>query len=122
MDNPIFVQENETHKIVIQTDPLITARWADLVIVSKNKTCLIVEFAVSADHGVKLKQREKRYMYRDLARELKKMWNIKAIMLAVVIGGHILVTKGLVQSLEDLEIRERVDTINNITLLRLAKY
>ena len=30
-----------------------------------------MEFAASIDHGVKLKESEKRYKYLDLARELK---------------------------------------------------
>ena len=34
-------------------------------------TCWIVDFAVSADHRVKIKESEKRDKYLDLARELK---------------------------------------------------
>ena len=41
------------------------------MIVNKNKrNCRIVDFAVSADHWVKLKESEKRDKYQDLAREL----------------------------------------------------
>ena len=39
----------------------------------KKRTCRIVDFAVPADHGVKLKEREKRGKYLDLARKLKKL-------------------------------------------------
>ena len=38
----------------------------------KNRTCKIVDFAVPADHGIKLKECEKKDKYLDLARELKK--------------------------------------------------
>ena len=31
-------------------DHLISAKWADLVIVNNKKTCQIVDFAVTADH------------------------------------------------------------------------
>ena len=55
----------------IQTDHLIQARWPDLVIINnKKRTCQIVDFAVSADHRVKLKENEKKDKYQDLAREL----------------------------------------------------
>ena len=71
------VQENETHKIPwdfeIQTDPLISARRPDLMIVNKKKrTRRIVDFADPADHRVKSKENEKRDKYLDLTREIKK--------------------------------------------------
>ena len=37
----------------------------------KKKTCKIVDFAVPADHRIKLKECEKKDKYLDLARELK---------------------------------------------------
>ena len=42
----------------------------------KKRTCKIVDFAVPADHRIKLKESEKRDKYLDLARELKKLWNM----------------------------------------------
>ena len=65
MHNPTSIQENKTHKLwdfEIQTDHLISARRPDLVIVNNNKkrTCRIVNFAVSADYGVNLKESEKK--------------------------------------------------------------
>ena len=38
----------------------------------KKRTCKIVDFAVPADHGIKLKESEKKDKYLDLAREFKK--------------------------------------------------
>ena len=38
----------------------------------KNKTCRIVDFAIPANHKVKLKESEKKDMYLDLAWEMKK--------------------------------------------------
>ena len=57
--------ENETLKILwdfqIQSEHLISIRRLDLIITNKkNKNCRIVEFAVPADHRVKLKEIEKR--------------------------------------------------------------
>ena len=78
MQNPAPVLENATHKLLwnfnIQTDHLIPARRTDLIIIKKKKkrTCKIVDFAVPADHRIKLKEFEKKDKYLDLARELKK--------------------------------------------------
>ena len=66
-----------------------------------------------ADHNVKLKESEKKDKYLDLARELKKkkLRNMKVTFIPVVIGALGTVTKELVQGLEDLEIRRRMETI-----------
>ena len=38
----------------------------------KRRTCKVVDFSVPADHGIKLKESEKKDEYLDLVRELKK--------------------------------------------------
>ena len=75
------------------------------------KTCKIVDFAVPADDRVKLKECEKKDKYLDLARELKKLWNMQVTIIPIVIGAFGTVTKGLLKGLEDLEIGGRVETI-----------
>ena len=75
MHNPAPVLENDTHKLQRDfdalTDHLISARRPDLIIINKQKRiCKIVDFAVPADHKIKLKECEKKDKY--LARELKK--------------------------------------------------
>ena len=56
----------------IHTDHLISARRPDLIIINKKKrTCKIVDFAVPADHRIKLKECEKKDKYLDLAMKLK---------------------------------------------------
>ncbi len=42
----------------------------------------IVDFAVPADHRIKLKECEKKNKYLDLARELKKLRNMKMTFIA----------------------------------------
>ena len=100
----ITVLENDTHKLLwdfnIQTDHLISARRPDLIIINKKKEkkiCKIVDFAVPADHRIKLKECEKRDKYLDLAKELKKLWNMKVTIIIIVIGAFGTVTKGLLK-------------------------
>ena len=77
----------------------------------KKRTCRIVVFAVPADHRVKLNESEKKDKYLELARELKKLWNMKVTVIQQVIGALGKFTKGLIKGLEDLEIRGRMRTI-----------
>ena len=65
MHKPESILENEICKIFwdfeIQTDHLILARWPDFMIVNKKKrTIWIMDFAVSVDHRVKIKENEKK--------------------------------------------------------------
>ena len=81
MNNPAPVLENDTRKLLwdfdIHPDHLISARRPDLIIINQKKKkrfCKIVDFAVPADHRMKLKTCEKKDKYLDLAREIKKLW------------------------------------------------
>ena len=71
------------------------------------------------DHRINLKESEKKDTYLDLAREIKKLWNMKVTI--VPIGALGTVTKGLLKGLEDLEIGGRVETIQMTALLRTAR-
>ena len=61
-----------------------------------------MDFAVPTDYRAKLKECEKRNEYRDLAWELKKLWNMKVTIIPTVTSSLGTVTKGLVQRLEHL--------------------
>ena len=82
------------------------------------RTCKNVDFAVPADHRIRLKECEKKDKYADLLRELKKMWNMQVTIISIVIGAFGTVTKGLLKGLEDLEVGGRVETIQKTALLR----
>ena len=79
MHNPAPVLGNDTYKLLwdfnIQTDPLVSARRPDLIIINrkkKKKICKIVDFTVPADHRIKMNECEKRDKYLNLAKKLKK--------------------------------------------------
>ena len=81
----------------------------------------IVDFAVPADHRINLKEGEKKDKYLDLARELKKLWNMKVTIVPIVIGALGTVIKGLFKGLEDVEVGGRVETIQTTALLKTAR-
>ena len=68
-----------------------------------------------------MEESEKKDKFIDLASELEKLWNMKMTIIPIVIGDFGTVINGLLKGLEDLEIRERVETIQTIKLLRTAK-
>ena len=104
MHNPSPVLKNNTHKLLwdsdIHTDHSISARRPDLIIINKQKKkkkkiSKIVDFADPTDYRIKLKVCEKKDKYLDLARELKKMGNMKVTIVPIVIGAFGTITKGL---------------------------
>ena len=64
-------------------DHLIPTRRSELVIVNKKRE--LSELAVQADYTVKINENENRDKYLDLARELKKLWNMKVTLLPIVV-------------------------------------
>ena len=122
---PRICPKNERHKLLwdfeIQTDYLISVKRPDIIIINKTKkTNRVGDFAVPVEYRVKLKESEKKDKYLDLARELKKLWNMKVTVVPIVIGVLGTVTKRLIKGLEDFEIRGRVETIQTAALLRWA--
>ena len=45
-----------------------------------------MDFAVPDNHKVKIKENEIRDKYLDLARELRKLWNIRVTVVPFVVG------------------------------------
>ena len=77
MHNPESIKENEMRifllEFEIQTDPLISARQPDLIMVhKKEKSCRIVDFTVLENHRVKLKEYKMGDKYLNLARVIEK--------------------------------------------------
>ena len=80
-----------------------------------------MNFGVLADHWVKLKESEKKNKYLDLARELKKLWNMKVTIITIVIGALGTVIKGLIQEQDDLEIREWDGDYPNYCIIEISQ-
>ena len=51
--------------------------------------------------------------YLDLARELKKLWNMKVTIVPMVMGTFGTITKGLLKGLEEMEVGGRGETPND---------
>ena len=60
-----------------------------------------MDFAVLTDHRAKMKESEKVDKYLDLARELKKLWNMRVTVIPIVDSALGTVLKGLKKGLEN---------------------
>ena len=56
---------------------------------------IIIIVIITADLWIRIKENEKRCKYLDLARELKKLWNIKLTVIPLVNGAFGNISKGL---------------------------
>ena len=81
----------------------------------KKRTSRRVDFTVSADYRIKMKEREKRGKYQDFAKELKNLSILKVTVRPNVIGALCTFVKGFIHRLKDLE------TIQTTALLRWTR-
>ena len=125
-DIEIFDNDEKLLKISIQTIRIFSqytgmefamAKCAMLIMKKekKNNSYRLVDFAVPANHREKIKESKK---YLDLAREHKKLWNMKLIVILIVIGAIGIMPKGLEKRQEELDIRGRTETKETIELWR----
>ena len=71
----------------MQADRTIHSNNPDIIIRDDEKTtCLLIDVALSGDRDVIKKESEKILKYKDLTKEIQRMWNVKSKMIAVIIG------------------------------------
>ena len=122
---PAPVTENEECKILwdfnVQTDHVIEARRPDMIIIDKvKKLCQIVDFAVPYDTKVNTKEVEKIEKYQDLARELRKLWNMKVSIIPVIVGA-LETTPKIFKRMEDIGIKTRILELQKTTIIHCAR-
>ena len=98
MQNLESILKIETLKLLwdvqIQTDNLISIKITRSCHNQQEKrTFQIVDFHVSADHRVELKESEKKDQFLDITRGLKKHWNMKVTVIPIVTGALFTATK-----------------------------
>ena len=76
-------------------DHQLTQVWKTCANQQKKRTGKIMDFAIPADYRVKLKESEKKNKYLDLARELKKLWNMKVTFIPIIIDARGTVAQGI---------------------------
>ena len=122
---PESVQENENYKLLwdfsIRTDNNIEARRPDLVLVERSKkSCHIIDVAIPEDSGAKEKEAEKVEKYQNLARELRRMWEVKTKVVPVVLGALGTVPLPLKGNLKGVGVDTSITLIQKSALLGSA--
>jgi hypothetical protein len=99
---PKSVVTNQGGKVTIlwnqqvQTDRTIPNNKPDIIIRDNEKrTCMLIDVAISGDRNVIKKEAEKILKYKDLTIEIQLMWNVKARVIAVIIGATGTISKSL---------------------------
>lgn len=120
------VSENDKVKLFwdfnVFTDRVIEARRPDIMVLNKEtKECLIVDIAVPGDTRVNTKEDEKIEKYRDLCRELERLWRVKCRVVPVVVGALGTIPTRLSAHLKMLDINLSIETIQKSAILGTAR-
>ena len=93
-----------------------------IVVEKRNKCCKIIDFAIPYDSRIEEKEVEKVVKYQDLARELKKLWKMKTMVIPIVIGTFGTVPKDLKRRLENnIGIETKIDELQKSVILNTAR-
>jgi hypothetical protein len=80
----------------VQTDRTIPNNKPDIIIRdNENRTCMLIDVAISGDRNVIKKEAEKILKYKDLTTEIQRMWNVKTKVIPVIIGATGTISKSL---------------------------
>jgi hypothetical protein len=96
----------------VQTDREVLGNRPDIIIKNKkDKICLLIDVAIPSDRNVVNKEAKKKLKYKNLSIEIQQMWNMKCLVIAVVIGATGIVTKGLKKYLETIPGKHSIDSL-----------
>ena len=122
---PESALENEDYKILwdfsIQTDHVIKARRPDLVVVDKERSCKIIDFAVPAGSKTEEKEKDQIEKYQDLRRELQKIWNVKVKIKPLVVISLDAIPKQFGNRLKQIGITAETAQVQKTVFLGMAR-
>jgi hypothetical protein len=84
----------------------------------KDNICLLIDVAIPSDRNVIQKESEKKLKYKNLSREIQRMWNMKCFVIPVTIGATEIVTKELKKYLETIPGKHSVDSLQKNSCTR----
>jgi len=71
----------------VQTDRTIPNNKPDIIIRdNENRTCMLIDVAISEDRNIFKKEAEKILKYKDFTIEIQGMWNVKTKVIPIIIG------------------------------------
>ena len=123
---PDSVLENEDYKMLwdfsVRTDHEIEARRPDLLIIDKiEKNCQIIDVVIPEDGRVRAKEDEKVEKYQDLAREVRKMWEVRTKVIPIVVGASGTIPLRLKENLRTIGVDTSFELIQRSVLMGSAR-
>jgi hypothetical protein len=102
----------------VRTDREVTENRPDIIIKNrKEKTRILIDVAIPADRNITQKEAEKKLKYRSLCIEIQRMWNMKCMIIPVIIRATEVVTKGLKKNLEAIPGKHSLDSLQKTAIL-----
>ena len=83
----------------------------------KERSCKIIDFAVSGDSRIEEKEKDKIEKYQDLGRELQKIWNVKVKIIPLVVGSLGVIPKQFGNRLKQIGITAGTTQVQKTVLL-----
>ena len=119
MPKPVYEEEDVTvlWNQAVHTDREVTANRPDIIIKKKGKTYTLIDVAIPADRNVVQKEAEKKLKYKSLCIEIQRMWNLKCMIIPVIIGATGIVTRSLRKNLEAVQGKHSIDSLQKTAIL-----
>ena len=118
--------ENDRCKILwdftVQTDHIIQARRPDMIVIDKETNkAQVIDFAIPYNSRVDSKEMEKIEKYQDLVRELNKLWDMKVVVIPIVLGALGKTPKTLQKRMTDIGIETKIGELQKAVILHTAR-
>ena len=73
--------------------------------------CILIDVAISVDRHVIKKEADKIFRYKDLIKEIQRMWNVKAKVIPVITGATGTISKSLRKYLSNTQGKREIKEI-----------
>jgi hypothetical protein len=104
----------------VQTDSTIPNNKPDVMIRDNDKTCVLIDTAISGDRNVIKKEAEKILKYKDIIIEIQRMWKVKAKVIPIITGAPGTITKSLRQYLSNIPGKHKIKELQKTAILGIA--
>ena len=109
-------------EFTVQMDHEKYGRRPDVIVMQKDKNLSqIIDFACPYDGRVDSKELEKIEHYQDLARKLRKIWNMKVKVTPLLIGAPGTITIKLRNWLREIGIKTQITEVQKTVLLHTVQ-
>ena len=105
----------------VQTDRTIPNNKPDIIIRDNEKiTCMLTDVTTSGDRNVIKKEAEKFLKYKDLTKEIQRMWNVKTKVMQVIIGVTGTISKSFRKYVSNIQGNHEVKELQKTAILGTA--